>query len=154
MRSEALTPDDYFSTLPPDREASMQKLREILLANLPSELDEAMSYGMYGFDVPLSTYPPGYHVTPGQPLPFVGLASQKNHIALYHMGIYFFPEVHAWFLSEYSARTGLKPDMGKSCIRFRNPNKIPFDLIAELCGKITVDEFVSKYKESLNQLNH
>jgi hypothetical protein len=101
--------------------------------------------------VPLSRYPQGYHVKKGEPLPFLSLASQKNHIALYHMGLYGNQEMEAWFVKEYADRVPTKLDMGKSCIRFKNPDHIPYDLIAELCQKMTVDEYVNAYEKSLKR---
>jgi uncharacterized protein YdhG (YjbR/CyaY superfamily) len=146
MNSEALTPQAYLDALPPERKEAVSKLREVILENLPEGFEEVMSYGMIGYVVPLGLYPAGYHVNPGEPLPFINLASQKNHIALYHMGLYGFQDLMAWFEAEY-AKQGLgKLDMGKSCIRFKKVDRIPFDLIGELCRKITVADYVSKYE--------
>jgi len=102
---------------------------------------------MIGYVVPHKIYPKGYHVSPEKPLPFMNIASQKNHIALYHMAIYMFPEVLEWFKDEYSKRVDTKLDMGKSCIRFKNPDKIPYELLEELFKKIRVEEYIKKYEE-------
>lgn len=108
-----------------------------------------MTYGMLGYVVPHSRYPDGYHCDPKQPLPFINLASQKNHIALYHSGIYSDPELLNWFTNEWPKHASNKLGMGKSCIRFKNPKKIPFDLMAELIGKMTVDEWIEKYESAV-----
>ncbi len=148
MTSEATTVSEYLASLPADRQTVIARLREVVLQNLPAGFEERMSYGMIGYAVPLSRYPAGYHVQPEQPLPFLALASQKNHIALYHMGLYADPVLERWFTDEYARRVPAKLDMGKSCIRFRNPKHIPYDLIGELCRKITVDDYIRLYEQS------
>jgi uncharacterized protein YdhG (YjbR/CyaY superfamily) len=142
---------EYIEALPEDRKPVIEKLRNVILSNLPEGFEEQISYGMIGYVVPLSLYPKGYHAKKGEPLPFLALASQKNYIALYHMGLYGNPELEEWFTEEYAARMPAKLDMGKSCIRFKNPDHIPYDLIAELCQKITVDEYISQYEKSINR---
>ena len=107
-----------------------------------------MNYGMIGYIVPHSTYPNGYHCNPKLPLPFINLASQKNFIALYHMGIYANPQLLDWFVAEYPKHSTQKLDMGKSCIRFKKMDQIPFDLIAELMQKITVNEWIKCYESN------
>jgi len=149
MQSDAKTVAEYIAALPEDRQEVMIKLRKTILENLPEGFEEQMSYGMIGYVVPLSIFPEGYHVKKGEPLPFISLASQKNHIALYHMGMYG-TKVEEWFRKEYGERVPTKLDMGKSCIRLRNPKKIPFDLIAELCQKITVQEHIRNYSNAIN----
>ena len=108
-----------------------------------------ISYGMLGFVVPHSLYPSGYHVNPELPLPFINLASQKNFIALYHSGIYADNVLMNWFTEEYPKHCTLKLDMGKSCIRFKNMNDIPYKLVAELCTKITAKDWISKYETTI-----
>jgi uncharacterized protein YdhG (YjbR/CyaY superfamily) len=142
------TPEDYLAALPEDRQPVIRKLRETILTNLPDGFEERISYGMISYVVPLSRYPQGYHVKKGEPLPFIALASQKNHIALYHMGMYGDPVLLEWFTDEYANRVPTKLDMGKSCIRFKNPNHIPYELVAELCQKITVDAYISFYEDA------
>ncbi|MFN2260569.1 MAG: DUF1801 domain-containing protein [Psychroflexus sp.] len=127
----------------------MSKLREIINENLPEGFSEEMNYGMIGYVVPHSLYHKGYHCNPGEPLPFISIASQKNHIGFYHMGIYANQEILDWFVSEFPKYSKLKLDMGKSCIRFRNPQKIPFELIAELCQKITPKDRIETYESQL-----
>jgi uncharacterized protein YdhG (YjbR/CyaY superfamily) len=148
MRYEALNADEYISKLPEGRREAVVKLRETVKDNLPEGFEEVFSYGMIGYAVPLSLYPPGYHAKPGEPLPFMNIASQKNHIALYHMGIYLFDGLLSWFEGEYAAYMHAKPDMGKSCIRFKNEKNIPYPLIAELCAKITPEAYIEKYVKS------
>ena len=151
MQSKAKTVGKYLDELPEDRKEVINKLRKIIKANLPEGFAEEMSYGMIGFVVPHGKYPPGYHVSPDLPLPFVSLASQKNNISLYHMGLYNDEELMEWFKKEFARQSKLKLDMGKSCIRFRNPEKIPFDLIGELMRKITVDEWIIRYEKSIRK---
>ena len=119
MRSSATTPDEYFASLPEDRKPAMIALRNSINKNIPKGFEERMSYGMVGWVVPHSTYPPGYHCDPKLPLPFVNIASQKNFIAVYHMGIYGSPELYKWFTTEFAKHSKTKLDMGKSCMRFK-----------------------------------
>lgn len=137
---------DYISKIPEERQEIFRKLFNTVNDSLPKGFQEAVSYGMVGWDVPLETYPAGYHCTPGSPLPFMGLASQKNFIALYHMGIYADPELLDWFVSEYPKYSKRKLDMGKSCIRFKKMDDIPFELIAELSKKMTVKDWIDRYE--------
>ena len=136
----------YMEKIPEDRVEAMERLRQIILDHVKGDLQEEISAGMINYFVPLSRYPAGYHVTPGEPLPFIALASQKHHIAFYHMGLYGDAEVEAWFREAYAQEVPTKLDMGKSCIRFKNPKHIPFDLMARLCEKISVDRYISRYE--------
>jgi uncharacterized protein YdhG (YjbR/CyaY superfamily) len=151
MQSKALTPQEYLSNLPEDRKGVMQKLRNVIKENLPNGFEEVMSYGMLGFVVPHSTYPNGYHCDPKLPLPFMNLASQKNFIALYHMGIYANGELLDWFVAEYPKHCKTKIDMGKSCIRFKKMDDIPFELIGELAGKVSVTDWISTYETAFKR---
>jgi len=146
MQSDAKTPEAYIESLPEDRKEVISKLRAVLLKNLPKGFEETMNYGMLGYVVPHSTYPDGYHCDPKQPLPFINLASQKNHIGFYHMGIYSDPKLLDWFTKEYPKHASNKLDMGKSCIRFKNPSKIPYDLLGELASKMTVTQWIHQYE--------
>lgn len=139
--------EGYIAALPENRRDIIDRLRSIILSNLPEGFSEQISYEMISYVVPLSRYPKGYHAKKDEPLPFLSLASQKNHIALYHMGLYANEEIEKWFVTEYAKRVPTKIDMGKSCIRFKNASFIPFDLIAELCGKITVGDYINLYKK-------
>ena len=147
MKIEAKDVNEYLEKLPEGRRKALGKIRQLAKENLPKKLEEELSYGMIGYVVPHKIYPKGYHVDPEKPLPFMNIASQKNHIALYHMAIYMFPEILEWFKDEYSKRVDTKLDMGKSCIRFKNPDKIPYDLLEELFKKITVEEYIKEYEE-------
>lgn len=145
MHIDAVSIDDYLNQLPEDRKEAMQRLRETIVNNLPQGFEETMSYDMIGYVVPHSLYPKGYHCDPKLPLPFVNIASQKNFIALYHMGIYGDQKLHGWFVGEYPKHCQYKLDMGKSCIRFKKMSDIPYGLIAQLMTKITVDQWVTRY---------
>jgi hypothetical protein len=149
MQSTASTPEEYIKELPDDRKEVISKLRKTILDNLPKGFEEQMNYGMLGYVVPHSKYPDGYHCDPKLPLPFINLASQKNHIGFYHMGIYSDPKLMHWFTTEYSKHVSGKLDMGKSCIRFKNMNKIPFDLLGELVRKVSPDQWIARYEKAI-----
>lgn len=151
MQSTAISPQEYLQTLPSDRREAMEKLQAVFLENLPDGFEERMSYGMIGYVVPLSIYPPGYHCDPKLALPFVNIASQKNFIAVYHMGIYSSPELLNWFTAEYPKHVKTKLDMGKSCIRFKKPENIPFELLAELARKMTPQDWIAVYETELKK---
>jgi hypothetical protein len=146
MQIQAVSIEDYISRIPEDRQESFKKLFDTISNNLPEGFEESPGSGMVGWSVPLKTYPAGYHCTPGSPLPFMGLASQKNFIALYHMGLYSKPELLDWFITEFPKHSKKKPDMGKSCIRFKKVEDIPFELIAELSRKMTPGDWISIYE--------
>ena len=149
MQYQAKTPEDYISQLPEDRKGPITKLRNTILKHIPKGFEETISYGMIGYVVPFSLYPAGYHRDPKLPLPFMNLASQKNFIALYNMGIYAKKDVYDWFVNEYPKHCNRKLDMGKSCIRFKYLDDIPYELIGELTSKITVDEWISHYESAI-----
>lgn len=149
MHSKATTPDQYYAELPDDRKKAMLELRKVIKKNIPKGFKEEMGYGNVGFIVPHSLYPPGYHCDPKLPLPFIGLASQKNFIAVYHMGIYADPKLLKWFTTEFAKVSKLKLDMGKSCIRFKKPDQIPVKLIGELASKMTPQEWIELYERVL-----
>lgn len=151
MQSKATTPEQYLSELPEDRKEAMLKLRNAIKENLPQGFEEVISYGMLGYVVPHSIYPSGYHCNPKLPLPFINLASQKNFIALYHMGIYANKNLESWFVSEYPKHVKTKLDMGKSCIRFKKMDDIPFDFIGELVAKLSVEDWISNYEKAFRK---
>lgn len=146
MQNKFITPEDYIDQLPEDRKLVIQQLRQTILENIPDGFIEEMSYGMIGYVVPHSLYPKGYHCNPKLPLPFVNIASQKKHIALYHMGLYADKELHDWFTITYHNQYNSKLDFGKSCIRFKNFDKIPYQLIGELIRKINVENWIERYE--------
>lgn len=151
MTSKAATPDQYIKELPADRKEAIIQLRNTILKNLPKGFKETMSYGMIGYVVPHEIYPAGYHCDPKLPLPFVNVASQKNFIAFYHMGIYAMPEILKWFTTEYAKQSPVKLDMGKSCVRFKKPEHIPYKLIGELMKKIPVKDWIKTYEENMKR---
>ncbi len=142
MQSEAVTVEEYINELPEDRKEAIQKLRREIKKNLPKGFQETMSYGMIGYVVPHSLYPKGYHCDPKLPLPFINIGSQKNFIAIHHMGIYANPTLLKWFTDEYTKHATTKLDMGKACIRFKKPESIPFKLLGELASKVTVQQWI------------
>lgn len=151
MKIEAKSPDDYISKLPEDRQEVISKLRNVVLDNLPEGFSEEMSYGMIGYVVPHSIYPDGYHCDPKLPLPFMSMASQKNFVAFYHMGIYADEKLLNWFVKEYPKHSKYKLDMGKSCIRFKRMDDIPYKLIGELVSKVSVNDWISKYDAAIKR---
>lgn len=151
MQSKAATPDQYFAELPEERREVMNRLRAVILENLPEGFAEEMGYGMPGYAVPHSLYPAGYHCDPTMPLPFISLASQKRHIGFYHMGIYANPDLMQWFVEEFPKHARLKLDMGKSCIRFKNMDDIPYELLGELCTRMTPQEWITVYELALKR---
>lgn len=148
MQTDYKSPQEYLDSLPDERKLVIENLRKVIKSNLPEGFQEGISYGMLGYVVPHSIYPKGYHCKPNLPLPFINIASQKNFIALYHMGIYANPELLNWFVAEYSIRVKTKIDMGKSCIRFRKMEDIPYELIGELAAKMAVSEWISIYENN------
>jgi len=151
MQYKASSPEDYISQVPDDRKESLKRLRKVIKENLPKGFEEGIQYGMIGYFVPHSIYPDGYHCTPNEPLPFMSFASQKNSINLYHSGIYAKPDLRDWFVGEYPKYCKRKLDMGKSCIRFKNFEEIPYDLIGQLSLKMGVDEWVEIYETNIKK---
>lgn len=151
MKATFDTTEQYYAALPPERKVAMEELRRVINKNLPKGFHEQMYYGMPGWVVPHSIFPEGYHCDPKLPLGFINIASQKGFIAIYHMGIYSSPELLNWFVSEFPKHSGAKLDMGKSCIRFKKPDEIPFKLLGELAKKMTVKEWINTYETILKR---
>lgn len=151
MRYEADTPEHYLEQLPDDRKKAMTELRRVILDNLPKGFEETLGYGMLGYVVPHALFPAGYHCNPKDPLPFISIASQKNFIALYHMGLYADPKLLEWFQEAFSKHSSRKLDMGKSCIRFKNVEHIPFQLIGELVSKMNPAQWIALYETNMKR---
>ncbi|MDN3491874.1 DUF1801 domain-containing protein [Winogradskyella bathintestinalis] len=151
MTSKATTSEEYIAQLPEDRKAPITKLNNLIKKHMPKGLEAGIGYGMLAYYVPKSIYPAGYHCKPFPPLPFISLASQKNFIALYHSGIYAKKELHDWFVAEYPKHCNYKLDMGKSCVRFKKMDDIPYDLIEELMGKMSVEEWIDIYEKTIKK---
>lgn len=151
MQSTAKTPAEYVDSLPDERKSVIENIRKTVLDNLPEGFEETMGYGMLGYVVPHSIYPSGYHCDPKTPLPFISVASQKNFIALYHMGIYADESLLNWFVVEYPKHCKTKLDMGKSCIRFKKMNDIPYELLGQLVAKMSVQDWISLYEKNLKR---
>ena len=151
MQIFASSVSDYIDQIPEDRQVVFKKLCETIQESLPKGFENGISYGMVGWAVPLSTYPAGYHCTPGSSLPFLALASQKNFIALYHMGLYANQELYDWFVGEYPKHCKRKLDMGKSCIRFKHLDDIPFELIVALCSKMDPQSWIQLYESKFKK---
>lgn len=151
MQYKASSVEDYIGQLPEERQSAIQKLRETIAQNLTGDFEEGILYNMIGFYVPHSKYPDGYHCNPKDPLPFINIASQKNFIALYHMGLYAQKDLHDWFVLEYPKHCKYKLDMGKSCVRFKKVEDIPYDLIAQLCEKMKTDQWIELYETTLKK---
>jgi hypothetical protein len=149
MHSNAATPEEYIASLPEDRKTAIAEIRKVILKNLPKGFEEVMS-GMLGYVVPHSLYPGGYHCDPKQPLPFMGLASQKNYITFYHMGLYAGVQLD-WFQERWKIASPKKLDMGKCCVRFKKFEDVPLDLIGELCSKITPQQWIDIYESHIKR---
>lgn len=142
------TVQEYLNSIQEERQVPFDKLRSTVLDNIPSGFEETMNYGMIGYVVPHSIFPAGYHCDPKLPLPFANIANQKNFIALYHMGIYADESIYKWFVEEYGKQCKYKLDMGKSCIRFKKMEDIPYGLIAELMRKFTPEQWIELYQKN------
>ena len=151
MKIVASTPEEYVALVPDERKPSFNRLRDMIQTNLPEGFEETMSNGMIGYVVPHSIYPAGYHCSPELPLPFVSIANQKQFIGFYHMGVYADPELMRWFKEAYSALDLRKLDMGKSCIRFKKWEEIPFELLGELVSRVTVAQWIATYESKLKR---
>jgi len=151
MKQKEIEVDEYIRKVHPERKEALAKLRVVICQNIPEGFEEIINYGMPSYVVPHDLYPEGYHCNPKLPLPFVGFASQKNFIAVYHMGIYANEDLMNWFVSEYPNHCSGKLDMGKSCIRFKKIDEIPYDLIGELMRRISVKDWISVYEESVKR---
>jgi len=149
MKVVGKTVKEILNSLPEDRTAPFNKLHDIIVANLPDGFEVGLSYGALGYIVPHTLYPAGYHCKPSEPLPFASLASQKRSINFYHMGIYANPELLEWFLAEYPTHSDQKLDMGKSCIRFKKFDQIPFELIGELMTRMSAQEWIELYESKI-----
>ena len=150
MKSNAKTVDQYINELPEERKEAISKLCKVILQHAPTELEETMNYGMIGYVIPHKIYPKGYHCDPKLPLPFVNLASQKNYISFYHMGLYENAELLEWFKSEYPKYSSRKLDMGKCCVRFKKMDEIPYELIGLLLQKLSVKDYINDYEAILD----
>lgn len=148
MNLDAKSVEEYINLVPEDKKDALQKLRQIFKRNLPQGFKEGLQYGMIAYFVPHELYPKGYHVNPKEPLPFISIAAQKNHLAIYHLGLYMDQPLLDWFKTSYQQLKLGKLDMGKSCIRFKNLNKIPYDLIKSLATKMTPQVYIKHYEES------
>jgi hypothetical protein len=151
MKAAGKTVMEILTTLPADRAEPFNKLHDVIVKNLPKGFEAAISYGGLGYVVPHSLYPDGYHCKPIEPLPFAGIASQKNSINFYHMGIYSDPKLMEWFVTEYPKHSKQKLDMGKSCVRFKKLDEIPYKLIGELMKKISVKEWIDIYDKNIKK---
>lgn len=151
MKIQADSPDEYINALPEERKEVLSKMREVIRENIPEGFREEMNYGMIGYVVPHDIYPAGYHCDPKLPLPFMNIASQKNFVALYHMGIYANDDLLNWFKEEYSKFTTTKLDMGKSCIRFKKMDQIPYELIGQLATKVSPEQWIEVYEKAVKR---
>ena len=151
MKIKANSIEEYLQNIPEERKEVFGKLMDVIRDNIPSGFSEELSYGMPAWVVPHSLYPDGYHCTPKLPLPFVNIASQKNFIAVYHMGIYASPKLLDWFVAEFPKHSNKKLDIWKSCIRFKKMDDIPFALIGELMQKMSPQDWIQKYESAFKK---
>lgn len=146
MKANSESVEEYLKRVPAIHRVALERVRSILHQELPEGFEETIGYGMLAWVVPLSLYPQGYHCRPEEPLPFINLAAQKQHLTLYHGGLYADQALNAWFTEAYEKACGRKPNMGKSCVRFRKSDGIPEDLLRELFRKISVEQWISTYE--------
>lgn len=151
MQSKAATVNEYLKSLPEDRRAAIEAVREVILKNLDKDYQEGMSYGMIGYCVPHRVFPAGYHCNPAQPLPYAGMASQKGHMSLYLMSVYGHQPLREWFVSAWK-KSGKKLDMGKACIRFKRVEDVPLEVIGEAIRRVPVKVYIEHYQRSLGQM--
>lgn len=151
MKTPESTIDEILANLPDDRKEAFTKLHQTIVSNLPEGFEPGISYGMLGYVIPHHLYPAGYHCKPSEPLPFASLASQKNSISFYHMGIYMDPALMEWFVAEYPKHSKQKLDMGKSCIRFKKAEHIPYDLLGQLMQRMTAAQWIALYERNLKK---
>jgi len=149
MKYEANTIEEYFAQIPDERKPALTKLWDTIRNNIPEGFDEQLGYGLPGFVVPHSIYADGYHCDPKKPLPFINVASQKHFIGFYHMGIYSDPKLLKWFTESYPKHSSRKLDMGKSCIRFKKIDQIPYVLLGKLVSKISVEDWINIYESNV-----
>ena len=151
MNTTEITIESILAKVPEDRKEAFTNLHQTIVSNLPKGFEPGISYGMLGYVVPHHLYPAGYHCKPSEPLPFVSIASQKNSINFYHMGIYMNPSLLEWFVTEYPKHSSQKLDMGKSCIRFKKTEHIPYELMAQLMQKMTAEQWIALYEHNLKK---
>ena len=142
---------DYTNSLASDRKTTITQLINVIEQNIPKGFEKVMNYGMPSFVIPHSIYPNGYHCDTTLPLPFIGVSNQKSSISLHHMGLYADPELLNWFKLEYPKHSNTKLDMGKSCIRFKKFNEIPYELIGILSNKMTVKNWIDIYEQNIKR---
>ena len=150
MPSKAKDAKEYLAALPEDRREAIAAIRKVILKNLPKGYEEGMQWGMPSYFVPLSAYPSGYNCQPDQPLPFVGFASQKNHMAFYGFCIYMDEELKNRFVEEWG-NTGKKLDMGKSCVRFKKLEDVPLKVIGDAVKRVPMKKYIRQYEEQLQK---
>jgi len=155
MQSKAATVAEYLASLPPDRREAVEAVRAVILKNLGKDFAEGMSYGMMGYYIPHSVFPAGYHCDPKQPLPYAGIASQKQGISVYLMGLYIGggeageeTDDSRWFKDAW-AKTGKKLDLGKACIRFKRIEDVPLEVIGEAIRRVPSKVYIERYVASL-----
>ncbi len=148
MQSKATTVDAYLAELPEERREAISAIRGVILKNLPRGYEEGMQWGMIGYYVPHSLYPAGYHCQPEEPLPVASLASQKNHMAFYGLGLYINEAQARWFVEEWK-KAGKKLDMGKSCVRFKTLDDVAIDVIGRAIKRLPVKQNIAQYESQL-----
>ncbi len=149
MSIEVSTVQDYVNQLEPERAEIIQTLLSVFETKLPTGFKLEVHYNMPTFVIPKSLYPKGYHVNPKLPLPFISIAAQKHHVAIYHFGLYMDEDLLTWFKTTYESKYNTRLDIGKSCIRFKKADMVPYDILAELATKITPDKYITMYEQGM-----
>lgn len=148
MSAKPTTVTQYLAALPPERKRALQAVRKVVKANLDPKVKEGIQYGMIGYFIPHSVYPDGYHCSPEQPLPFMSIASQKNHMAVYLFCIYG-DEAEAARFEKQWARSGKRLDMGKSCVRFKKLEDLCLETIGAAIKRMTAARFIDHYERNV-----
>ena len=146
-----MTPEEWINEQEEARQDALRELRQTFNDHLPEGFEERVSGGMLHWVVPKETYPDGYHCNPDDPLPFISLANRKRFIPMYHMGLYAEPDVLEWFQEAYPKHARTKLDMGKSCVRFKKMDDVPYDLLAELAQKFSVQDWIELYERAVKK---
>ena len=115
MTSKAETVEAYLAEAPAERREALERVRALCRDRLTG-FAEDMRYRM-----------PSYS---RENVVEVAFASQKQNIALYIL--------RTNVLDQYRDRFA-KSAIGKGCIRYRNPDTIDFDMIAEMLDRTVTD---------------
>lgn len=144
VQSKAETVSQYLVELDRGRRKSLSRVRNVILKNLPEGYVEVLNWGMISYAVPLNIFPKTYNK---KPLLYCALAAQKQYNSIYLMNIYGSKSMERK-LEEGFALAGKKLNMGKSCVRFKNPDDLPLDVIGEIVASTSLKAYIEIYRKS------